>query len=288
MRILVTGSSGFIGTHLVERLNEDGHKVFGIDRVEPTNHKCDELGVGELSKYIENKVDEDLRIDAVIHLAATVSVIEAGYRPLKSHENNATLTLRLLGWMRGQGINKMIFASSAAVYGDQNESLYENNRTNPISAYGIQKLNSENYINLYNKQHGMKNVILRLFNVFGEGQGEKNPGVVKTFLEDGGKHSIYGDGEQTRCFVYVKDVVDAIVKSLESSATGTLNIADNEKISINKLAVMIGGEKDYRMERAGEIRSITVSTERAGEILGWCPRVKLKDWIKEQKKYEED
>ncbi len=283
--VLVTGSAGFIGRHLVPLLRERGYKVLGIDRRGEDHLKHDEKADGFIRDDYLNVRNLDTT-DAVIHLAADASVQYSLEKPLITHKNNVSGVLQLLHLASKNDIKKFIFASSCAIYGNPlDDQADERAEKHPESFYGNQKLAAENYVWLAYKLLGLPTTTLRLFNVFGESQSEENAGVVTKFLKakkELKKYKVYGDGQQTRCYVYVKDVAEAFVRALEADYTGAFNIASPEPISVKEIVEVVGGEFEYLAELPGEIKHIEANVDMAKKYLGWEPKVKLLDWIKEQ------
>jgi len=243
--IVVTGGAGFIGSHIAEELSKD-NDVIVIDnlyagKIEniPPNVKFIQADIRDY-KSIAELISQ---ADYVFHEAALVSVVESVERPLLTEEINVLGTLNILKALSdGQG--KLIFASSAAVYGDnQNLPLKESEKPKPLSPYGITKVSAEYYCKVFYELYGVPTVSLRYFNVFGERQGyNQYAGVISIFINRALKGEpliIYGDGKQTRDFIYVKDVVKANILAAESSrANGKVfNVARGERTTIVELAL---------------------------------------------------
>ncbi|USG99171.1 SDR family oxidoreductase [Thermococcus argininiproducens] len=265
--IVVTGGAGFIGSHIAEELSKD-NDVIVIDnlyagKIEnvPPNVKFIQADIRDY-KSIAELISQ---ADYVFHEAALVSVVESVERPLLTEEINVLGTLNILKAL-SDGHGKLIFASSAAVYGDnQNLPLKESEKPKPLSPYGITKVSSEYYCKVFYELYGVPTVSLRYFNVFGERQGyNQYAGVISIFINralKGDPLIIYGDGKQTRDFIYVKDVVKANILAAESSrANGRVfNVAKGERTTILELALKI-------IETTESSSSILFDKPRPGDI----------------------
>ncbi|WP_321312878.1 NAD-dependent epimerase/dehydratase family protein [Halarcobacter sp.] len=257
MNILITGCAGFIGSHLAEELLKDKkNTIIGIDNLSSGNKenlelinsfdeynnflfiKADIRDFYELTKIIKNH-----NIQYIYHLAAIASVQISIRNPLLSNEVNVKGTLNVLEASKQNGVKRIVFSSSAAVYGDENSVLKsEKTPTKPISSYGYEKLISEYHMKLYNDQYNLETVILRYFNVFGERQNtNSNYSGVITIFNDKFKNNeipnIYGDGEQYRDFIYVKDIVKITIKAMNiQNISGELFcVGSSKKTTINEL-----------------------------------------------------
>ncbi|HIP75328.1 MAG TPA: SDR family oxidoreductase [Thermococcus paralvinellae] len=245
--IVVTGGAGFIGSHIAEELSKD-NEVVVIDnlhsgRVEnvPENVKFVQADIRDYESIVEIMSQADY----VFHEAALVSVVESVEKPVLTEEINVLGTLNILRAL-SEGHGKLIFASSAAVYGDnQNLPLKEEEKPMPLSPYGVTKVSGEYYCKIFYELYGVPTVALRFFNVFGERQGyNQYAGVISIFINRALKNEpliIFGDGKQTRDFIYVKDVVKANVLVAEKKrANGEVfNVARGERTTILELAMKI-------------------------------------------------
>ncbi len=274
MHIIVTGGAGFIGSHLTEALLAQGHCVTVVDnlRTGTLKHLPRHPSLSVLQKEIQHCQPEDFLspVDGIAHLAATPSVGESWSDPIHTHHNNLSATIAVISLCQALSIPKLVFTSSAAVYGNLSTRLIaEDNLTTPISPYGLQKLTSEHYASLYADRLGFAFVGLRLFNVFGPRQAPNSAysGVISRFsqaLSQGLPITIYGDGSQTRDFIYVKDVAQAFVQALEiDRAAGTslvCNIGTGVAISLLQLLECL------RANHPGEMSPIRFAARRPGDI----------------------
>lgn len=249
MDFIITGGAGFIGSHLAEQLLIEGHTVTIVDNLATGSLKNlpQHPSLKLIKKDILECQPEDFLapVDGIAHLAAIPSVSESWKEPIKGHSNNLSTTISVIQLCQSLGIPRLVFASSAAVYGNQTKlPISEDRETNPISPYGLQKLTSEKYAELFSQHMGMSTIVLRLFNVFGPRQVPNSPysGVVSKFVSAMRYNqplTIYGDGTQTRDFIYVKDVAKAFSTALTTPLLAgsclTCNIATNKSTSILQL-----------------------------------------------------
>lgn len=296
MQVLVTGGAGFIGSHLVDSLIEQGKEVHVVDdlstgKLENLNpatafYKMDigDPGLGDLVCNI--------RPEVVFHLAAQISVPCSLEDPYEDTRINVLGTVNLLEACVKARVKRVVFSSSAAVYGmPQYSPVDEDHPLLTISPYGASKAAGEEYLRLHHRLYGLDYVILRYANVFGPRQDAAGEGgVVSIFaqaMRDGLPLTIYGDGEQTRDFIYVKDVVRANLAALLCAPAITVNVATQRAASVNYLANLmqrIGNSSSlikYAPERAGDIRDSTLCNVRAKEILKWEPVFTLEEGLSE-------
>lgn len=294
MTVLVTGGAGFIGSHLVERLLKEGYDVAILDnlssgKIENLDLKNPKLRFFKGDTRNRKTVKEILRdVDVVFHLAALVDVSFSVKNPALVNHVNVCGSLNILEESVRQHVEKFIFASSCAVYGEpQYLPIDEKHPTNPLSPYAASKLAVEKYCNVFNKLYGLKTVSLRLFNVYGPRQeGRAYSGVITKMIErlkSGKPPIIFGDGTQTRDFIYVLDAVEAFYKAMSvPHCAGEINIGSGEETSINKLAKLLmekfGLEKRkpiYMKPRVGDIKRSCANIERARKMLGYKPLITI-------------
>lgn len=294
MKIIVTGGAGFIGSNLVDSLISKGYEVHIIDnlstgKLENLNKQAYFYNTDITSPNI-NDIFKQIKPDVLFHLAAQVSVSESIKFPLKDEKTNIQGTVNLLESCRNFNTKKIIYSSSAAVYGMPIKNpISENHPTDPISHYGISKLTPEYYIKLYHHLYGLNYAILRYSNVYGPRQDFMGEGgVISIFLNKILKDDdvvIYGDGNQTRDFIYVKDVVKANIAAIKNTHNGTYNISTNKAVSLNELIDKISRIKSsfiipkYGNERLGDIRHSCLDNSFAKSELGWEPTYTLTDGL---------
>ena len=294
--ILITGSAGFIASHIIEELLQDkSNIIIGIDNFHSgTKENLDFISsVDKHNKFtfIEidlrdfdtiNKIIKENNIHQIYHLAAIVSVQESIENPLLSNEVNVKGTLNILEASKLNNVKRIVFSSSAAVYGDEpTQPKNENSQTKPISPYGYEKLIGEQYMKLYSELYGVETVCLRYFNVYGERQSATSDysGVISIFekkFQDNEIPNIYGDGEQYRDFVYVKDVAIANIKAMNTIGISgeVICVGTAEKTSINNLVNMLNIkyskniEPKYLKGRSGDIKESICENSKIKKYLG--------------------
>ncbi|MEA5618252.1 NAD-dependent epimerase/dehydratase family protein [Cronbergia sp. UHCC 0137] len=292
MHFIVTGGAGFIGSHVTEQLLLENHFVTVVDNL--STGRLENLPEHPRLKLIEKNIlscqpeDFTTPIDGIAHLAATPSVTESWLYPLAVHDNNLSATLAVIELCESLKIPKLVFTSSAAVYGNPSQiPIAEEDPTCPLSPYGLQKLVSEQYASLFSQQSGFSVVTLRLFNVFGPRQLPTSPysGVISVFvnaMQQNKPITIYGDGNQTRDFVYVKDVAIAFIKALTYSLTSgsclNCNIATGNSITLLELVdILQKSFPDWKSAinfvppRLGDIAHSQANITKASSILGFTP-----------------
>ena len=307
MHVVVTGGAGFIGSHTVDRLLGAGHRVVVLDdfrtgkRANLAHHAgSDRLDV--LACDVSHGIFAALApvtvrhgpVDRIVHLAAQVSVVHSVQNPLVDMQVNYGGTLHVLEYARATGVKKVVFASSAAVYGEvATMPVGEDTPTRPVSPYGIDKLASEHALDYYAAVHGVPATALRFFNVYGPRQDPSSPysGVISIFAERaraGRTLTIFGDGGQTRDFVYVGDVVRAIVAALDDGADRVVaNVGTGGEITVLELARSIvelcGGRStiEHAPARAGEILKSRARVDRLRDALGIVAETSLIDGLRE-------
>jgi UDP-glucose 4-epimerase len=299
MLYIVTGGAGFIGSHLVEALSLAGHELVIIDDL--SSGRIENIGSVSANpkvRFVQGTVldlnlllEEFQGADGVFHQAAFVSVPGSIRHPLHSHEVNLTGTLNVLLAARDTGVRKVVHASSAAVYGNlPGIPKKEDSPVEPLSPYAVAKYAGEQYCRVIGLLYDLSTVSLRYFNVYGARQDPASDyaAVIPRFIANlrGGKPPvIFGDGTQTRDFVYVRDVVRANILAMESSAEGVYNIGSGRETSINELATILmnllgyKGKPVHAGERPGEVRHSVADISRARSILGWEPAFSLESGL---------
>ncbi|KAF0191333.1 MAG: hypothetical protein FD165_1929 [Gammaproteobacteria bacterium] len=295
---LVTGGAGFIGSHLVERLLMDGWKVRVLDNLSTgklenlPSHGSLEFIHGDVGDY-DTVVRASESVAWIFHQAAIASVPRTIDDPIGSHHTNYLGTLNVLEAAKYNCVSRVVFAASAAAYGDMSTPpLNEDMPANPLSPYAIDKLSSEYCCKVYFQLFGLEAVGLRYFNVFGPRQDPSSPysGVISIFVDTLLRKEIpviFGDGEQTRDFVYISDVIEANIKAAESrQAPGTvLNIGTGTGVTLNRLLRMLGEimntpvNANYKGSREGDIRDSWANITRAKEVLDWRPNINMEDGL---------
>lgn len=269
--ILITGGLGFIGSHIANELLEDNEVVIldnlstgNINNLKNPNHENLKI----IKEDIRNTDLNDLtsNIDYIFHLAAMASVPLSIDKPVESSEINLNATIRLLKSAADNDVEKIVFSSSSSVYGqNRNMPLKETEQPMPMSPYAASKASCELYLKSFHDSYGLNYISLRYFNVFGPGQDKNSqyaaviPNFISALLE-GKRAEIYGDGEQTRDFIFIDDVVRANVNAAESDFNGIINVASGTKLSINQLYEIVrktlGSDLQpvYLPERQGDIK----------------------------------
>ena len=303
MNICVTGGAGFIGSHLVDRLIKEGHRVQVIDNLssglrEFVNPKAEfvELDIRD-AKILD--VFQDFQPDYVFHEAAQTVVGESMVNPTKDCDINLMGLLNLLKASVKVGVKKFLMPSSAAVYGDlETLPLTEELQGIPRSCYGLTKLTTEGYLRIYEESFGLPYICYRYANVYGPRQGNGGEGgVISIFCEQVAKGEtlvVYGDGTQTRDFVYVDDVVEANILGLRDDVTGIINVSTGTGISLNDLMNTLEEitnttiNREYQQPRIGDIKHSLLSTEKASQVLGYAPTWSLRDGLENTYHYVKD
>ena len=304
-KAVVTGGAGFIGSHITEELLEKGYQVIILDNlttgsllnIEPMlRSKNVEFVQGSITNLAALRKAFS-GADYVFHQAAVPSVPRSVKDPKTSHNVNATGTLNVLLAARDNGVKKVVYASSSSIYGDTPTlPKVEDMTPNPISPYAISKLTGEYYCQVYQKIYGLKTVSLRYFNVYGPRQNPNSQyaAVIPLFINlslEGKSPVIFGDGEQSRDFTFVKDVAEANILAAESEASGIYNIGNYQSITINDLVTliikMIGNQSIkpiYKDVRTGDILHSLADNTKA-KSFGFRTRYSLEDGLAEVIKY---
>ncbi len=297
MNILVTGGAGFIGSHMARRHSDDGHRVVVVDDLSAGRREK----VPEKARFVQADIAEtDLepllreeRIGFVSHHAAQIDLRHSVSDPLHDARSNILGSLRLFEACRRAGVRHILFASTGgALYGEPEggRPAAEDHPTNPVSPYGCAKLSIEKYLHYYRVVHGFQTQVFRYANVYGPGQnGTGEAGVVAIFAEailHGRRPKIRGDGEQTRDYVFVGDLVEAAARAAESERTGTWNLGTGVETSVNRLFELIARQLDYheKAERVslppGEQRRSVLDGSAVLQDLGLPPYTPLEQGLK--------
>ena len=294
--ILITGGLGFIGSHISNMLVEnnnitilDNLSTGNIYNLDNPHHENLEIIKEDICEVNLNELTKD--IDYIFHLAAMASVPLSIDEPIKCNEINLNATVKLLNSAVKNNVKKVIFSSSAAVYGENtNMPLKETEPLMPNSPYAASKSSCELYLKSFYESYGLNYIVLRYFNVFGPKQDKNSdyaaviPNFISAFLEDENP-KIYGDGEQTRDFVYVGDVARANISAAESEYAGVVNVASGEKISVNQLFRIIkntlGSDLDaeYLPERKGDIKHSLADVSNLEKINSKINSVKFENHL---------
>ena len=304
-RVLVTGGAGFIGSHLVDRLVKEGKEVIVIDNLSEgreSNLKQEyfnsSIPKAKLYKFDIRDFDKInplfKGVDFVFHLAAIPRVPISVDDPVTTSEVNILGTVNVFKASVDAGVKRVVFSSSSSVYGNQDRlPLEETMIPNPLSPYALQKLSGEQFAKLFFNLYGIQIVSLRYFNVYGpriDFESETSL-VLGKFLKQKSKGrplTIYGDGEQTRAFCYVDDVVDANIKVATSDKIKggeIINIGSEKDYSINYLADLVGGEKKYLSPRKGDVSHTKANISQAKKLISWEPRVSLEEGFRRTKEW---
>ncbi|WP_226375453.1 SDR family oxidoreductase [Effusibacillus dendaii] len=301
--MLVTGGAGFIGSHIVDQLLADGHEVVVLDNLSAGSRANLPTDV----KVIEQDVASDLtpvfakeRFDAVIHQAAQVGVPDSIRDPLHDASVNINGLLQVLEACRKYAVKKIVLASSAAVYGTPIElPVSEEHPLIPLSPYGLTKKTGEEYLRIYQALHGLPYTILRYANVYGPRQSlSRESGVITIFTDRlcrGEMPTIFGDGTDTRDYVYVEDVARANLLALSGGDNQIFNVSTGSAVTLNELFFALTDvlndqrEPCYGPPRLGDIRHSTLANGKIRRAFGWKPSVSLAEglrrtveWVKSQ------
>jgi len=296
---LVTGGAGFIGSHLAEELTRRGERVRVIDSL-ITGHRRNLAHVPGVEFVQGDLADLDVTrravqgVDYVLHQAAIPPVPRSVEDPITSNRANVDATLNVLVAARDAKVKRVVYAGSSSAYGNTATlPKHEEMPTNPLSPYALQKLVGEQYMQMFTALYGLETVTIRYFNVFGPRQDPSSPysGVISVFakaLLENKPPTIWGDGEQTRDFTYVANVVDGVLRAVTApGASGqVINVATEARISLNRLFTsmrdLAGSHVNvsYGPPRAGDVRDSQADITRARQILGYKPVVSFEDGLK--------
>ncbi|MDE2683475.1 MAG: NAD-dependent epimerase/dehydratase family protein [Chloroflexota bacterium] len=300
-KVLVTGGAGFIGSHLVNGLLDNGYSVTVVDdlssgQLRNLDHRATfyhaPVNDPRISQIVQREGPE-----IIFHLAAQSSVRQSTLDPVADADSNVLGTIRLLSVAAAEGVDKIVFSSTGgAIYGNPDTiPCDEDTPVNPLTPYALSKYVSELYLELFNRTYGLQYTILRYANVYGPGQDPNGEaGVIAIFagmMLRGRSPSIYGDGLQERDFVYVSDVVEANLAAAYRGDGRTYNIGTGEPVTINRIHSLLQEFTEFRQEpvyrprRAGEVLQIALDPGRAAKELGWEPRVSLEEGLRRSVDY---
>jgi UDP-glucose 4-epimerase len=305
MKYIITGGAGFIGSHIVEALAQQQHEVVIFDNLfSGKMENIQQFLKNNDASFVQGSVT-DLSVlkktfegaEGIFHEGAIASVPRSIANPLATNEANVTGTLNVLIAARDCGVRKVVFASSSSVYGNTPTlPKHEDMTPNPLSPYAVTKLTGEHYLKVFSEVYGLKTLALRYFNVFGPRQDPKSEyaAVIPRFITKILRHespTIYGDGTQTRDFTYVKDVVQANIRAMESDAQGVHNVAYCKRINLNELASIIMEITGitvplvYEPVRTGDVRDSLADIKRAQKAFGYLPEYTVKSGLEETIKW---
>jgi nucleoside-diphosphate-sugar epimerase len=295
---LVTGGAGFIGSHLCEELVRRGERVRVVDSL-ITGKRQNLAHLPQVEFMQGDLADIDVArravqgIEYVLHQAAIPSVPRSVEDPVTSNRANIDASVNILVAARDAGVRRLVYAGSSSAYGNS-EALpkVETMPTAPLSPYALQKLVAEQYCQMFTALYKFETVTIRYFNVFGPRQDPSSPysGVISLFISalcDGRRPTIYGDGEQTRDFTYVANVVDGVLRACQAPAASgeVINVATAGRISLNQLFVIVKREVGSSLEphyaepRAGDVRDSQADISKAARLLGYAPSVSFEEGL---------
>ena len=298
--VLITGGAGFIGSNLAEYLSDE-NRVVVLDDL--SLGRAENIGNPNIELLRGSILDDDILdslggIDIVFHLAAIPGVQDSIEKPIETSEINFIGTLKILEAMRKRGIPRIVFASSCAVYGEPLKlPVSEETPLHPLSPYAVQKIASEHIIRTYGELYGIKGISMRFFNVFGPRQNPDSEysAVIPRFISrclKGNSPIIYGTGEQTRDFIYVRDLIRALeLAAIKMPGISEINAGSGQETSIKDLALLVieetkcGLRPEYRNARKGEISRSFADISLAKKKLGWSPEYSLERGIEETVDY---
>ena len=299
MKILVTGGAGFIGAHLTRQLLKNNFEVTVLDNLSTGNKKN---LPSEIFLKVMDVRDVEVKnfirqgnFDAIVHLAAQIAVADSMKNPQLDADINISGTINILEAARICNVRRIIFASTAAVYGDVAENdlpIKESQNLNPLSFYALSKMTAENYIRSYAENFGLEYVILRFANVYGEFQIDRGEGgVISIFtrlIKNRQTPIIFGDGLQTRDFIHADDIAAGICAALTTNEKNfTCNLSTQTEINLNDLIKIFGEVAGYEIfpkyqsPRQGDIRRSSLANEKAKKFLTWQPKISLSDGLRQ-------
>lgn len=299
MKVLVTGGAGFIGSHLVQQLLADGHEVTVLDDLSAGVRE--HLPASGFTFWKQDIRDEDIvqqivseEFDAIVHLAAQTMVDASIRDPRFDADENVMGLLNVLEAARLSGVQRVLLASTAAAYGDVHESslpVREDEALHPMSFYGLTKVIGEHYLDLYHQLYGLDYVVLRFANVYGERQGDSGEGGVLSIfakrIAQGQDITIFGDGLQTRDFVYAGDIAAGLRRALVTEQVNTVyNLSTQTETSLDELVGILKDVSGRELQvkhgpvREGDIYRSMLCNEKAVKVLGWQPSVSLAEGLR--------
>jgi len=296
MKCLVTGGAGFIGSNLVDHLLENGHQVIVVDNesanshdeyywhLSADNHKFD------ISPYnLDRFIGLCEGVDCIFHLASDVSISFCIENPAETYLNNICSTTIVLEAARLAGVEKVVFSSTAAIYGLTDKICVESDSPDPLNSYSVSKLSGETLMKMYNDLYNVKTVTLRYFNVYGPRQpktGQYAPviGIFSRQKNDGKELTVVGDGRQTRDFIHVSDIASANLTVAEKDVDNygeVYNVGTGMATSVKEIAEMISDEITHIPPRPAEARQSLADVSKIRDAYGWKAKVNLHQWIEE-------
>jgi UDP-glucose 4-epimerase len=297
LKSIVTGGAGFIGSHVVDGLIKLGHEVLVIDDL---SAECnDKFYLNDKASYHQYDIcDYDKtrslyeNCDYVFHLAAEARLQNAVNNPVKAVEKNTLGTCIVLQCAKEAGVKKVVYSSTSSAYGNNPMPNHENQLDDCLNAYSVSKVAGEKLCKMYTELYGLKTIIFRYFNVYGERAPSRGQYALVTgiFLRQNNNNeplTIVGDGLQRRDFIYVKDIVDANIlaceKNLSDECYGKVyNVGSGSNVSVIDLANIISDNQVFIPNRIGEAEATLAQIDKIKETFGWEPRTNILDWLKTQ------
>lgn len=290
---LVTGGAGFIGSHLVEYLLEQGHEVIAVDNESANNEKFywnkkSTNIIGDVTDYTAMK-NIMTNVDYVFHLAAESRLQSAINNPVAAVQKNCVGTAVILQVSRESNVKRFVYSSTSSGYGNNPSPSIETQPDDCLNPYSVSKIASEKFCKMYFDLYGLPTVCLRYFNVFGErsptkGQHAPVIGIFQRQKNSGEPITIIGKGSQRRDFVYVKDVVRAnylmAITPIDGYYGQVFNVGSGVNYSIQQIANLISDNQVYLPERSGEMLNTVANIDKIGKVIGWKPEVDVIEWIK--------
>ncbi|WP_316346937.1 NAD-dependent epimerase/dehydratase family protein [Desulfuromonas acetoxidans] len=307
MHIIITGGAGFIGSHLTEMLLDQGHSVTVIDNFSTGKRSnlpgsSNHLTVHELDVCnFEGVLNHTKGADAIVHLAAVASVQASVEAPRETHAINLDGTINMLEVARIHDISTFVFASSAAIYGNNQQlPLKEDTPPAPLTPYAVDKLGSEYYIDFYRRQFKLKTTTFRFFNVYGPRQDPSSPysGVISILMDRAQNKrpfTVFGDGLQSRDFIFVKDLVEILCKAATQQAPSgnTINLGNGIQTTLLELLSTVESLSNHKLDtsfeepRPGDIKHSCADNTRLRQLFSYTPKTNIAEGLKQIWDYEE-